>query len=162
MKIRHAQPADSASITQITNTSIRDSLATFTTEVRQPESIAADIEARSGYFLVAEEEGKVLGFATYGPFRSGPGYAHTREHSIQLTPEARGRGIGRALMTTLENAAIENNVHVLVAGISSENPPAIAFHMALGFSEVGRMPQVGRKWGRWLDLVLMQKILASN
>ncbi len=162
MKIRPAEPTDAAAISVIANAIITESLITFTTELRSPESVASDIKARQGHFLVAELNEQVAGFATYGPFRSGPGYARTREHSIQLAPQARGKGIGRALMTTLEDAARADRIHVLVAGISSANPKAIEFHAALGFIEVGQMPQVGRKWGRWLDLVLMQKILVTE
>ena len=65
-------------------------------------------------------------------------------------------------MAALEDAARAEGVHVLIAGISSANPGAIVFHTALGFAEVGRMPEVGRKQGQWLDLVLMQKILSPQ
>ncbi len=162
MNIRQASLEDAPAIAAITNAIIRDSLVTFTTDLRSIESIAADIETRGAAFLVAERDGSVEGFATYNAFRSGPGYAHCKEHSIQLTPQARGRGTGRALMAALESNAIAENVHVLVAGVSSANPDAIAFHTALGFVETGRMPEVGRKSDRWLDLVLMQKILTPQ
>ncbi len=162
MRVRQAQPADAAGIALITNAIIRDTLVTFTTDERNAESIADDIRARGAAFLVAEDQGRVIGFATYAPFRSGRGYAKCREHSIQLTDDARGRGVGRALMEQLQRVARSKGVHVLVAGISSVNPGAIAFHSALGFSEVGRMPEVGHKWGQYLDLVLMQKILSPE
>ncbi|NOC44007.1 GNAT family N-acetyltransferase [Ruegeria sp. HKCCD7559] len=162
MIIRPAMAADAPEIARITNAIIRESLITFTTDERSTTQITEDITKRGTGFLVAEHDEQVVGFATYAPFRAGPGYAQTREHSIQLSPDARGKGVGRALMQALEAAARTDGVHVLVAGISSANPGAVAFHAALGFSQVGRMPEVGFKWGQWLDLVLMQKILSPE
>jgi phosphinothricin acetyltransferase len=159
MIIRPACKSDAEAICAISNAIIRDTLITFTTQERSRDSVKATIAAASGGYFVAEESGIVIGFAGYGAFRSGPGYARTKEHSIQLAPCARGRGIGRALMATLEMHARQAGVHVLVAGISSANPAGIAFHAALGFIESGRMPEVGWKAGQWLDLVLMQKTL---
>ena len=162
MNIRQARAHDASAIAAIANVIIRDTLVTFTTDERSVESVVAEIETRGPAFLVAERSGAVEGFATYGTFRSGPGYAQCREHSIQLAPEARGQHVGRSLMEALEAIAREDNVHVLVAGISSANPAAIAFHKAIGFKQVGRMPEVGFKWGQRLDLVLMQKILGPQ
>jgi len=101
----------------------------------------------------------VQGHATYGQFRNGPGYAQSMEHSIHLSKTASGQGLGRALMAALESHASAAGVHVMVAGISSENPGACAFHARLGYVACGRVAQAGRKWDRWLDLILMQKIL---
>ena len=162
MNIRQARVEDAGALASITNTIIRETLVTFTTNERSAESVVADINARGPSFLVAEHEGEVVGFATYGPFRSGPGYAQCREHSIQLVPEVRGSGLGRLLMAKLQEAAQAERVHVLIAGISSANPAAVAFHAALGFAEVGHLPEVGFKWGQRLDLVLMQKILSPE
>lgn len=159
MILRPATVGDAPAICAISNAVIRDTLITFTTDEKTNAAIKADIMARAPAFIVAELAGAVAGFATYAPFRGGPGYAHTQEHTIHLAPAARGQGAGRALMAQLERVATDAGVHVLVAGISSANPGGIAFHQALDFAEVGRMPQVGRKAGRWLDLVLMQKIL---
>lgn len=158
-RIRQAQPKDAGSIARIANTLIRDTLFTFTTQERSAEEIALRLKTVSSPFLVAEIDNRVVGFATYGAFRYGPGYRHTQEHSIQLTTAAQGRGLGRALMQRLEDAARAQEVHVLVAGISGANPDAAAFHTAIGFVETGRMAQVGRKWGQWLDLIVMQKQL---
>jgi phosphinothricin acetyltransferase len=162
MIVRPAVPADAAAICEITNGIIRDSLITFTTVERTAAQVASDIMDRGQAFLVAEVNAKVAGFATFAPFRAGPGYGFTREHTIQLATGMRGRGIGRALMAQLERQAIAEKVHVLVAGISGANPGACAFHAALGFIETGRMPQVGFKAGQWLDLILMQKNLSGG
>ena len=104
-------------------------------------------------------EGEVIGFATYFQFRGGLGYGHTMEHSILLHPELRGRGAGRALMAAIENHARAAGVHTMFAGVSSENPSGVAFHEAIGFARVAVLPEVGRKFGRWIDLVLLQKHL---
>lgn len=157
--IRAARPGDAGAIAAIWNPIIEDSTITFTTELKTVNGLRRMIADRGPAFLVAEQDGALLGFASYGAFRSGPGYGASAEHTIILAPEARGRGVGRALMQALETQARSSGLHVLVAGISDENAPAIAFHRTLGYSDTARMAQVGRKFGRWLDLVLMQKIL---
>ena len=162
MIIRQARETDAAAIAEIANWVIRDTLSTFTTVEKKSAAIEQDIIAKGARFLVAEEAGKLFGYAYYGPFRAGPGYAHTAEHTVHLHPTVQGRGIGRALMGELEQCARADDVHVLVAGVSGANPAGIAFHAALGFVEVGRMPEVGRKGGQWLDMVLMQKILPGK
>ena len=162
MTIRPARPEDAAAIVAIWNAVIDHTAITFTTERKTHQGIEADIAARGPAFQVVEQDGAVAGFATYFPFRSGPGYSFTKEHSIQLAPAVRGRGLGRALMTALEDAARAEGVHSLWAGVSGENPGGVAFHARLGFAEIARLPQVGRKFDRWMDLVLMQKILTRS
>ena len=159
MRIRHACSGDAAAIAAIWNPIIDDTAITFTTARKTEAALAADIEARGAAFQVAEAEGAVLGFATYFPFRAGPGYARTKEHTILLAPQARGRGVGRALMTALEQAARAEGVHSLWAGVSGENPGGVAFHAALGFAPVAVLPEVGFKFGRFMDLHLMCKRL---
>jgi len=157
MRIRPAGAADIAPILEIWNPLIRDTSVTFTSVEKTHDGLAADIAARGTAFLVAEEAGALMGFASYGTFRGGPGYVHTAEHTVIVAPSAQGRGAGRALMRALEDQARAAGVHVLVAGVSAENVPAIAFHRAIGFAEAGRLPEVGRKFGRWMDLVFLHK-----
>lgn len=160
MIIRQAEARDAAAAARIHGHYVRDTLATFTTEEKPVDRWQEDILA--GPFFVAEEGGTVLGFGTYGRFRSGPGYAQTAEHSVYLAPGAGGRGAGRALLAAVEKAAQEAGIRVMVAGISGANPAAVGFHRRLGYRETGRMPGVGVKFGRHLDLVLMQKNLPQG
>ena len=156
--IRAASPGDAPAVAEIWNRIIRDTTATFTTVEKDP-AILADQIAGGTPWWVAVQEGVVVGHATYGDFRSGPGYGRSKEHSIHLTEAASGRGFGRALMTTLEGHARDHGVHVMLAGVTSDNAAGQAFHARLGYQDCGRVVQAGYKWGRYLDLVLMQKIL---
>lgn len=159
--VRPAQTVDATAICEIWNEVIRNTLVTFTTMEKTPDLIAQSIGARAPAFLVATaQDGTVNGFATYGRFRDGPGYDFTKEHSVMLAPTARGQGIGRVLMAALEQIAQGQNVHCLVAAISGENSAAVGFHRSIGFVTVGTLPETGFKSGRWIDLVLMQKIIS--
>jgi phosphinothricin acetyltransferase len=112
--------------------------------------------------LVAIENDEVVGWATYGDFRDSarwPGYRYTVEHSIHVREDCWGRGVGRALIEALMDHARRHGKHVMVAGIDGENVGSIRFHERLGFLEVARMPEIGEKFGRRLDLVLMQRIV---
>jgi len=155
--IRPATPADAPAIAAFWNPLIRDTVVTFNPVEKSESEIAGMIATREG-FLVADQGG-ILGFATYAQFRGGLGYAFAQEHTIILAPAGQGRGIGRALMTALADHARAHGHHILMAGVSGSNPAGIAFHAALGFAEVGRVVQAGWKFGRWHDLVLMQKML---
>jgi len=161
--IRHARPGDASGIAAVWNPVIRDTLATFTDRERSAGEVAALMRERAeaGHpWLVAEGEDRaVIGFSTCAQFRAGPGYAHTLEHTILIRPEATGRGVGSALIGALAEAAAARGARSLIGGISAENPRAIAFHGRRGFAVVGRIPDAGRKFGRWLDLVLMQRRL---
>jgi len=162
VNIRTAKVGDAAAICAISNEMIRHSAITFTSEDRRREDVAQQIARRGDAFVVAERDGRVVGFATFAPFRAGPGYVHTMEHSVHLAPGARGAGLGRALMARIEAVAVAQGVHVLVAAVSGANPAGETFHTRLGYRVVGRMAEVGRKDGVWLDLVLMQKILTAG
>ena len=119
----------------------------------------AEHQAAGCPLLVAEHGGEVVGFAGYGAFRDNakwPGYRLTVEHSIHVRESHWGTGVGRALIDALIERAKADGIHVMVAAVDGENDASIRFHERLGFIEVARMPQVGTKHGRWLDLVMLQ------
>ncbi|MCR8827136.1 GNAT family N-acetyltransferase [Pseudosulfitobacter koreensis] len=160
--IRAATPQDAPAIAAIWNAVIALPHITFTTDTKSDADVAALIHARDGAFWVATADDTVAGFATFGSFRAGPGYRHTAEHSVMLGPQARGRGLGRALMGAVQSGATARDIHLLVAGISGANPDAVAFHQRLGFTQSGTIPQAGRKNDRWHDLILMHKVLIPS
>ena len=160
--IRLARPDDAAGICAVWNPIIRDSAITFNPVEKTEAAIAALIadRAAAGHaVMVAEDGGTVLGFASYGQFRAGLGYARTMEHSINLSPAAQGRGIGARLLRAIEDHARAGGAHVMVGAVTASNAPSVAFHRRMGYSEVGLMPDAGYKFGRYHDLLLMQKIL---
>jgi L-amino acid N-acyltransferase len=109
--------------------------------------------------LAARSGSGLLGYASYGPFRIPSGYRLTAEHSVYVREDARGRGIGKALLAALVERARVQGLHILVGGIDGDNELSIAMHKKMGFEESGRMPEVGRKFDRWLTLVFLQKRL---
>lgn len=159
MNIREVNPGDAPEIAALWNDMIRETFSTFTTVEKSTADIEGLITARTGAFFVAEQAGVFAGFATFGPFRAGPGYDRTVEHTVLVKPNFHGAGMGRQLMQAIETAARTSGCHVIVAGISHTNLNAQVFHQHLGYKQVARMPQVGFKAGQWLDLILMQKIL---
>ncbi|WAJ37037.1 GNAT family N-acetyltransferase [Pseudomonas sp. GOM7] len=112
--------------------------------------------------LVARDAaGEVLGYASYGAWRPHDGYKHTVEHSVYVRADQRGKGLGPVLMQALIERARAAKLHVMVGAIESENTASIRLHQRLGFVTSGQMPQVGRKFDRWLDLTFMQLILGE-
>jgi len=154
VEVRDATAGDAGWIADIWNAIIMDTLVTFTTAEKSVAQVQEMIATRPVFCLPER-----AGFATYGPFRPGPGYAHTVEHSVYLAPALSGQGLGPALMDHMMAHAETAGHHVMIAGISGANPGAVRFHARLGFEEVARLPEVGRKAGQWLDLILMQKML---
>ncbi|MFT3810632.1 MAG: GNAT family N-acetyltransferase [Micropepsaceae bacterium] len=162
MIIRDATDDDLPAIVAIFNYTVRDTTAVFSsveTDVAARADWAAGRRAKGFPVLVAEAEGQVIGFASYDQFRSFPGYRHTVEHSVYVDPASQRRGAGRALMEALVADARARRLHVMVGGIDADNAGSIALHAALGFTETGRMAEVGVKFGRWLTLVFMQLVL---
>lgn len=160
--VRPAGEADLPGILAIYNHAVASSTAIW-------NDVLVDLENRRQWWraradagfpvLVAVEGDAVLGYASYGPFRAFDGYRQTVEHSVYVAEDARRRGAGSALLRALETEARRAGMHVLLGGIAADNAPSLALHEKLGFVETARMPQVGQKFGRWLDLVFMQKVL---
>jgi phosphinothricin acetyltransferase len=162
MIVRDATSADLPAILAILNEAIAHSTAVWSLAPATLSSRRAWLDERQGRglpVLVAVDGEEVLGFASFGDFRPFEGYLHSVEHSVYVAKSARGRGVGQALLEALVERARAMGKHVMIAGIEAGNATSIRLHARLGFVETGRMPEVGRKFDRWLDLVLMQRIL---
>ena len=157
--------AHAPEILAIFNHAILHTTALYEYEPRTPEFMAAWFDAKERASLPVlgafAADGRLAGFATYGPFRALPAYHHTVEHSVYVHPDHRGRGIARRLLDELIATARARDVHVLVGVIDSANAASIALHRSLGFSHTGTLREVGRKFGRWLDVDLYQLTLPT-
>ncbi|AZN36535.1 GNAT family N-acetyltransferase [Iodobacter ciconiae] len=157
---RHAEQ-----ILFIFNEAIANSTALYDYSLRPLASMVdwfADKEANNLPVLGIENEaGILLGFASYGAFRVRPAYKYSIEHSIYIQPDYRGQGLGKKLLLLIIEKAQQQGYHTLIGGIDAENIASIALHQQLGFSHAGTIKQSGFKFGRWLDLVFYQLILAT-
>ena len=161
--IEAAAPADIPAIGAILNDAILNSVAAWREAPMTQEEMSDWFECRDRDYavLVARgPEGAVLGYASYGGFRAYSGYRHTVEHSVYVREDARGLGIGTALLARLAERARDQGLHVMVGALEAGNQASLALHAGQGFVETARMPEVGRKFERWLTLVLVQKILS--
>ncbi len=152
-------------ILSILNDAIVNSTALYDYVPREPGSMQAWFEHKAlGRFPVwggIDEQGVLLGFASYSSFRAWPAYKYSVEHSVYVDRGARGRGVGRALMQQLIQTAQEQQYHVMIGGIDAANSESIAFHLKLGFRHAGTIQHAGFKFGRWLDLAFYQLILPT-
>ncbi|WDF72368.1 GNAT family N-acetyltransferase [Novosphingobium sp. KACC 22771] len=165
MLIRDAGRDDLAAILAIYNHAVLHTTAVWneTPGTIEERHLWFDAKQQRGFpVLVAADGEAVLGFASYGDFRNFPGFSQSVEHSIYVAPHAHRRGIGRALLEVLITRAKGAGLHAMIGGIDASNAASIALHQAMGFAEVGRLPQVGHKFGRWLDLSFMQKLLSEG
>lgn len=154
-----------AAILAILNDAIVNSTALYDYAPRELSSMTSWFEAKArGSFPVwgaLDEQGALLGFATYGTFRAWPAYKYSVEHSVYVRQSARGRGTGKVLMQRLIDSAKEQQLHVMVGGIDTDNAVSIALHERLGFVHAGTIQQAGFKFGRWLNLAFYQLILPT-
>ena len=162
MLIADATEADLPGILAIYNDVIAHSTAVYS---NVPVTLENRLEwwssrvARGFPVLVTRDEGGVTGFATFGEFRAWPGYRYTVEHSVHVRADRRAQGIGSELVRALFPRATAQGKHVMIAGVDASNAASIRFHEALGFERVALLREVGRKFDRWLDLVLLQRWL---
>lgn len=160
--IRDADVRDLDAMLAIYNDVLATSTSIFSDVKRTPAEQSAWFDERRKQdrpVLVACREGEVVGYASYGPFRTWPGYRHTVENSIYLTPNARGHGIGTTLLAALLRRAQQQRLHAVIAGIDGDNLGSMRLHEKLGFTKVAQLKEVGRKFDRWLDLVFYQRLL---
>jgi L-amino acid N-acyltransferase len=162
LELRDAQPGDVAEIRAIYNEVIANSTAVFSDRaVTLAERERWLEERRSQGFpvIVATRAGAVVGFGSFGPFRTWPGYRHTVEHSVHVRADCRGRGVGSAILGALIERASALGMHAMIAGVDAGNAASIALHERFGFTTVATLPEVARKFERWLDLVLLELLL---
>lgn len=161
--IRDAFLSDIAGITAIYNHAVLHSTAIWNYAAIDEQNRIDWLQQRQAQaypvLVASDEAGEVLGYASFGDWRPFDGYQYTVEHSVYVKEGQQGAGIGKALMLELITRARQLDKHVMVAAVDADNLPSIKLHQALGFQQVGLMPQVGRKFGRWLDLVWLQLIL---
>lgn len=158
MIIRPADADDAFAISSILNAFLATTTIEWTDTPQTTESVLVWLDDHEAV-LVAEEADEVVGVAAFGWFRDvvrRPGYRFTVEHTIHMRQDHWGRGLGRQLMQALIDSARESGKHAMIGVIDGENEASVRFHKRLGFVEVGRMPQIGAKFGRWCDLVLLQ------
>jgi phosphinothricin acetyltransferase len=162
--LRDATEDDLPAIRDIYNALIDTTTVAWRDEPSTLEEQAAAFTARqaAGYpTIVADDAGEVVGYTCCTTFRGDrfPGYRHTAELTVHVRGDHHNRGIGSALIEALVERTRSAGLHVLVAAVDADNEPSIRFHQALGFVEVARMPEVGRKFDRWLTLVLLQRVI---
>jgi len=161
VEIRLATLDDAPATRAIYNREVENTTATFDLVGRTLVEQRDWITQRSGVLgvLVAEIDGVVAGFASLSPYRARPAYRTTVEDSIYVSETARGSGVGKALLKALIDLAGQRGFHTIVAHITGGSDTSVALHQACGFTIVGTEREVGRKFGRWLDVVIMQLMI---
>ena len=162
VSLRAAEIGDAEQIAAIYNYEVENTTATFDLVPRTIESQREWLSARSGAFsaIVAHESSSgIIGFAALSTYRDRAGYRTTVENSVYVHREHQRRGVGRLLLSALLDVARDSGFHTVIARVDSQSAGSLALHRSLGFIEVGIEKQIGRKFGRWLDSVILQKML---
>lgn len=156
--LRDAVAADLEAMRAIYNDAVLHTTASYDYHPRPPEKQQAWFEAKQLAalpVLVAEQQGEVAAFASYGPFRAWDGYRFTAEHAVYVDARFRRQGMASALVRALIARARAQGLHLLVAGIDADNAGSMALHRKLGFEDAGVLREAGYKFDRWLDLAFM-------
>jgi L-amino acid N-acyltransferase YncA len=160
MLIRDAIESDAESIQAIYNDAVLNTTAIWsevTVDTANRTKWMLDRQAMGYPVLVAvNDAGRVMGYSSFGDWRAFDGFRRTVENSVYVHHDARGKGVGKALLAALIERARLLDKHVIVAGIEAGNAASIALHQQLGFVQTAHMPEVGMKFGRWLDLAFLQ------
>jgi len=161
---RVATPADAAPIADIYNEGIADRIATFETEPRTAAQIAAQLVDKADRFptIVAERDGRIVAWASAGPYRNRPAYAGVAEHSVYVARAARGQGAGRVVLDALCRAYTARGFWKLVSRIFPENVASLALHERCGFRVVGVYRRHGKLDGAWRDCVVVERALDDD
>lgn len=161
IRTRLASPADAPAIAAIYNEGIADRVATFETEPRTAAQLELQLREKGDRFptVVVEREGRVVAWASAGPYRSRPAYAGVAEHSVYVARAARGTGAGRAALEALCRAYAERGFWKLVSRIFPENVASLALHERCGFRVVGVYRRHGKLEGAWRDCVIVERML---
>jgi phosphinothricin acetyltransferase len=162
MDLRSATTDDAEALRTIYNREVLETTHTFDLEPRTLEQQEEWIRERDGALgvVVAEVDDVVVGFASLSPYRPRPAYRTSVENSVYVAESARGTGVGRALLEEVIEVATGRGFHTIIARISGGHEASIGLHHACGFQVIGTEQEVGRKFGKWLDVVVMQRMLA--
>jgi L-amino acid N-acyltransferase len=159
VSVREARNEDLAKMLEIYNDAVRTTTAVWNETARTEQEQREWLESKRTHslpVLVAEQQGELLGFCTYGPFRAWSGYRFTVENSIYVHRDYRRRGVARDLLNALITHARAQKLHTMIAGIEAENLASLQLHEAAGFMKAAHLHEVGYKFNRWLDLILME------
>ena len=162
VQIRIAAESDIPAILEITNYEILNSTVLYEYEPRSLETQLVWFRQKTESncpIIVADLNGKAIGFGTYGPFRARPAYSKSIEHSVYVHKDHRGKAVGNSLMVELIKLAKVGEFHTMIAGIDSSNMNSVEFHRKFGFEIVGTFKEVGFKFDKWLNVVFMQLLL---
>ena len=163
MTVRPATPADLPGILDIYNEAVLNTTASYDYEPHTLEHRKQWFEERQRdnypVLVAVEQDGSVVGWSALNPFHARIGYRFTSENSVYVAANRRGQGIGRALLGPLLEAGRARGLHAILAVINADNEASLRLHAEFGFEKVGHFKQIGFKFGRWLDVVYMEKLL---